>query len=334
MTEHRDATLSCLVPNASDLADPAAYVAALSDMLPDAVETVEIILVGGPGLQDSCAAISLPAPRFDLRVFEFDAAPAEDAGLRIALDRASGSRILTLTGWHSAPPPLTAELFNEIGASDMIVGARYTATDRSRAPFREKLFRVAIRVLFGQTHDDLFSRIRLGRRAAFEELSVMGMRQHFLPLVARWNGFRVTSHPVPETEVMTGTGPGLGALNIGGHYRAFVDMISLFVLLRFLDRPLRFFSALGLPLLAAGLIITASLAVARVVYDIGLSDRPLLTLGVLLIVVGIQIIAIGLIGDIIVYSGNRRGKASRVETVVRGEGPDPGNRHQKAGGDG
>jgi hypothetical protein len=72
--------------------------------------------------------------------------------------------------------------------------------------------------------------------------------------------------------------------------------------------------------LIPGLLFTATLAIARLFYAVPLADRPALILGVLLIVLGIQIIALGLIGEIVIFASGRRIKDYTIDKVV-GDGP-------------
>ncbi|MGH6919141.1 MAG: glycosyl transferase family 2, partial [Geminicoccaceae bacterium] len=94
------------------------------------------------------------------------------------------------------------------------------------------------------------------------------------------------------------------------------DILTLYVLLRFTKKPLRFFGSIGMLVLIPGLLFTASLAIARLFYGVPLADRPALILGVLMIVLGIQIIALGLIGEIVIFASGRRIKDYTVEKIV------------------
>jgi hypothetical protein len=87
-------------------------------------------------------------------------------------------------------------------------------------------------------------------------------------------------------------------------------------LLRFTKKPLRFFGSIGILVLIPGLLFTGGLAIARLVYEVPLADRPALILGVLMIVLGIQIIALGLIGEIVIFASGKRIKDYTVEKIV------------------
>jgi len=95
-----------------------------------------------------------------------------------------------------------------------------------------------------------------------------------------------------------------------------LDTLGLYVVLKFMRKPLRFFGAIGLPIFAAGLAFTAVLAADRLFFGTALADRPALVLGVLLIVLGIQIVALGLMGEIIIFASGKQSKDYTVDKIV------------------
>jgi hypothetical protein len=102
----------------------------------------------------------------------------------------------------------------------------------------------------------------------------------------------------------------------GSQLRLLSDTLALFVVLKFVRKPLRFFGAVGLPLLIAGLLFTGALAAGRLFFGMALADRPVLIFGVLMIVLGIQIIALGLIGEIIIFASGKRTREYTVEKIL------------------
>ena len=78
----------------------------------------------------------------------------------------------------------------------------------------------------------------------------------------------------------------------------------------------RFFGSIGMLVLIPGLLFTAALAIARLFYAVPLADRPALILGVLMIVLGIQIIALGLIGEIVIFAQRFRSQAQNRDDAL------------------
>jgi hypothetical protein len=114
------------------------------------------------------------------------------------------------------------------------------------------------------------------------------------------------------------------ALKQGGAHGIVIDSYirDWLGVLKFTKKPLRFFGMLGLPLLFVGALACVGLAIARLAYGMPLADRPALVLAVLMVVLGIQIIALGLIGELVIFASGRRIKEHSIERIVSGGGTD------------
>lgn len=236
----------------------------------------------------------------------------EDAALQSTVKRARGAKILTLAGWAEVAPEDIGKLLDGLETTEMVVAAR-TGKDSS---WRNKVLQRTLRALFGRSVDDLFCRTRAARAEVLDEVCAFGVRQHFLPTIAAELGYTVSEievAPAPK-------GPDGAARFVFkplGHARAFFDALMLYVVLKFLRRPLRFFGAVGLPIFLLGACITAVYLVMRIFGVWSLADRPGLIFAVLMIVLGLQIIALGLVGEIIIFANSRRMKQYTVKSINR-----------------
>ena len=96
----------------------------------------------------------------------------------------------------------------------------------------------------------------------------------------------------------------------------FLEILNLVFITRFTEKPLRFFGGWGILSLALGVLINGTLLAERMFYGEGIADRPMLLLGILLIVIGMQSISIGLIGEMIVFFRSKDSKHYEVEEVL------------------
>src|SRR5690606_16930485 len=96
-----------------------------------------------------------------------------------------------------------------------------------------------------------------------------------------------------------------------------LDLFSIFFLVRFTKRPLRFFGMLGAGTFGIGALLTAYLCVQRLAFDEKLSDRPALLLAALLVVLGVQVFALGLLAELMIFTHARDMKDYRVEEVIQ-----------------
>ncbi|MEY8800921.1 glycosyl transferase family 2 [Leisingera sp. XS_AS12] len=240
----------------------------------------------------------------------------EDAALQIAVQRARADLVLTLPGWPEIDPAGLPDLLHALGSADMAIAARTRPRLSSWARLRRNVFHRVLKGLFGLQVADPFCRVRLARKPVLQETSSLGVRQHFIPSIAAQRGYKVTETQLPPARPEQSTHMRFVFKPLG-HMRAVLDALVLYVVLKFLRRPMRFFGAIGVPVLLFGLLSTALLIGYRVFGGAALADRPALIFAVLMIVLGIQIIGLGLVGEIIIFSQSRRMKQYTVRSIQR-----------------
>jgi hypothetical protein len=247
----------------------------------------------------------------------------EDSALKVGIANARGEVLLTLPGWPEVDPEAIPVLISALDegetAGDMVVGNRTGGAHGSLQRLRMGATHGLIRLLFGQRFNDVFCRVRVGRSRMFRQIADLGVRQHFLPVLAVAEGYSVRERDVPEPKTRP-VQPYM--FKLWGHVRALVDLLTLYIGLKFLRRPLRFFGAIGLPLALLGALATVYLVVSRLVFGEPLADRPALVFSVLLLVLGIQIVALGLIGEIVIFASSRRMRTYEIDKIIRGRTSD------------
>lgn len=263
----------------------------------------------------------------------------EDAALATGLRRSRGDLVLLLPGWPQVDPKDLSRAFDALERGERGEGdGRYDGADaydmvsavRSGRPkggwqgLRSRLFAQVLTRLFGTAPSDPFCRARLVRRAALEDTVHFGVRQHFLPVIAAQRGHTLTEVDMAPAPATTATREARYFFKPMGHLRALLDALALYVVLKFLRRPLRFFGAIGFPIFLAGALFTTILVVRRLMGETALADRPALIFTVMMVVLGIQILAIGLVGEIIIFAGARRIKQYDVAEIITS---DPNRSH-------
>jgi hypothetical protein len=149
------------------------------------------------------------------------------------------------------------------------------------------------------------------RREVLLELPLYGDIWRFIPVLAKREGYAVNEVDVAQHENDTST----RVYRPSVYLSRLIDLLGLYFLLRFTEKPLRFFGLLGSTLATLGGGVLAVLLYQRM-HGQGIADRPLLLLGVLLLVTGIQAVALGLVGEIIVHlhaSGRRSYRLMRED---------------------
>lgn len=236
----------------------------------------------------------------------------EDAALLRAVNRCRGEYVLTVAGWPELDPASLPALIEAVRDKDMVVAAR----EGRQASHRNRVLQWIFSKYFGNSVSDIFCRTRIVRREVLEEICGFGVRQHFLPAIASELGYSVTELTLPQAD-SDAPGTAKFVFKPFAHMRALFDALMLYVVLKFLRRPLRFFGAIGMPILLVGFMITLVYLIGRIFGMMSLADRPGLIFAVLMVVLGIQIIALGLVGEIIVFAKSRKQKQYAVKALIR-----------------
>jgi len=241
-----------------------------------------------------------------LTLLQFPRAFGRAAALSVAFREARGAFVLTLPAEAEIDLGELPKFVEALEAADLVVAARVLEQEPRRGRIR-KLEYLA-RLVLGNPFSDLRCQARLMRRAVADELVLYGNQDRFLPLLAQSAGFRVVEVPVRGRLARPpARGVDLGLL---------LDLLTVFFLFKFVQKPFRFFGGIGLGLLAAGGLATAWLIFERLVSGTPLANRPALILSTLTVVLGIQVIAVGLVGEIVAFAHARNLRTYRIERIV------------------
>lgn len=247
-----------------------------------------------------------------IAVLEVGQAVGEAALVKVGLAHSSGSVIVTLPAYPRVEPEAIPELVTCVdNGIDLATARRWPRHDSWVNRFQNRAFHVLIARLGGKRITDVACGVRAMRRGLLEEIPLYGDFYRFLPLLALRDGYRVEERPFAQHS--RDTPPRV--YRPGVYLRRLIDILGLFFLLRFTEKPLRFFGLLGSAGILAGGAVLAVLLVQRLLGQ-GIADRPLLLLGVLLIVLGVQAVALGLIGEIIVHLHAARKRPYRLAEPV------------------
>ena len=229
----------------------------------------------------------------------------EAAALTTGFRHAKGEIVMTLTEEVEVRPNELGKLLAAIGEHDLVIARRMPPDGHGR----QRKFELAASLLFGGRFHDLRSGVRVMRRAVAEEITLYGDQHHFLPLLAEAHGFTVREVEV-DADRSARRPPATPNLAL------VLDLLTAFFLIRFIKKPFRFFGGFGFAVLAIGGLATLYLVFARLFLGEALADRPALILSSLMVVLGIQIISVGLIGEIITFSFTKEHKDYKVERII------------------
>ena len=148
-----------------------------------------------------------------------------------------------------------------------------------------------------------------------DEIPLYGDQHRFLPALARQRGFRIAEVELRQSEKDMFR----GRYRVREYLHRLLDILTVFFLVRFTKKPLRFFGTLGFIAASVGALFTLVLVVQRLFFDMPLADRPALLLASLLIVLGVQTFALGLIGELIIFTHASAMKEYTIRRVIQSE---------------
>lgn len=237
----------------------------------------------------------------------------EATALVAGFQRARGRIIVTLPAYHQIRATEIGKLVRALGVVDLAIGKRWPRAGSRFETARRNLFHRMLASVTGQRLHDLGCGARAMKRRVLEEVTLYGDQHRFLPVLASRNGFKVM-----EIELQQSPLDRLAGTYAAREYiRGALDICTVFFLVRFTKKPLRFFGMVGVSTFVVGAALVAWLAFDRLLLGHPLADRPALLLSSLLVVLGMQLFALGLLGELIIFTHARGIKDYQVEEVVR-----------------
>jgi hypothetical protein len=228
--------------------------------------------------------------------------------LRVGVSAARGDRIITLPAFHRIEAPGLLHLLDRLDeGADFVVARRWPRRDAWVNRAQAWVFHWITKTLRGDQLNDVSSGVHATRRDVINDLPLYGDLFRFLPILALGAGFNVAEVDTPQHPADRRA----RLYRPGVYVRRLLDVMGLFFLVRFTEKPLRFFGLVGSAGLVAGSAVLLLLLVERM-FGKGVGDRPLMIIGVLLIVLGVQAVGLGLVGEIIVHLHIRRTRRYRA----------------------
>jgi len=305
--------ISVIVPVTLRHDDVAALFAAYREALDDLGRSYEIIYVlDGPKPDVLDELQKLRAAGHKLEIAQLARSFGEATALAAGFEVSSGAWILTLPAYFQVDTRELRALLDAKNDHHMVVAHRWPRRGSAFDKLRRDLFHRLIQAVTGSRYRDLGCGVRLLDRQVLEEISLYGDQHRLLPVLVERNGFRVREVDLPQSD----RDEFRGRYSFRHMVGRILDVFTIFFLVRFTKKPLRFFGGVGGTMCVFGGVYLLVLIVQRLFFGQPLADRPALLLSSLLVVLGIQIVGLGLLGELIIFSHARDIKEYRVERIV------------------
>lgn len=231
--------------------------------------------------------------------------------VRSAVAAIEADFVITMPAYPRVQASVLPKLIEPVRlGADMAVAKRWPRRDSMANRWQTRAFHALLRFLTGSTLNDVASGVRAMRPELLKQLPMYGDFGRFLPILASRQGYRVVEVESEQHELDKPT----RVYHPGVYLRRLLDVLGLFFLMRFTEKPLRFFGMMGLAFSGVGGALLVVLTIQRFQGE-PLADRPALLLGVLLLVLGVQAIALGLVGEIIVHLHAARRRPYRLAPI-------------------
>ena len=259
-------------------------------------KSYEIIFVDDGSKDNSWQVLEeLHAGDKDVRGIQFRKNLGKAAALSAGFEYAKGKVIVTMDADLQDDPKEIPNFINKLDEGyDLVSGWRFKRQDSFSKTISSRLFNYLTSILTGIRVHDFNCGLKAYRKEVVKEIDLYGELHRYIPVLAHWMGYRVGEVKVEHHSRVYGKSK-YGARRLFG---GLADLLTVLFLMRYMRKPLHLFGAVGLSLLLVGIIINIYFAVLWFMGQ-GVRVRPLLLLGVLLMLIGFQIISTGLIGEMI-----------------------------------
>src|SRR5437773_1656129 len=290
------AVISVVVP----VHDEERTVALLFDELQAALDPLgqpwEAVFVDDGSTDGSFGALTrLHNAQDNIRVVRLRRNFGKAAALAAGFANAEGDVVVTIDGDLQDDPTEIPRLLAKLDEGfDLVSGWKAHRRDPITRRALSRIFNWVTGRVSGLRLHDLNCGLKAYRAEVVQGLRLYGELHRFIPVLAHYRGYRIAELPVNHRPREHGR----SRYGVERYIRGFLDLLTVSFIGRYRHRPLHLFGGLGLVLGAIGVAILVYLTVVKALGH-AIGERPLLTLGVLLVVVGLQFFSLGLISEML-----------------------------------
>ncbi|MBK7104706.1 MAG: glycosyltransferase family 2 protein [Ignavibacteriae bacterium] len=226
----------------------------------------------------------------------------KSAALSVGFQNVSGDAIITMDADLQDDPGEIPNLIAELEKGyDLVSGWKKKRHDPFIKKFSSRFFNYVTKVMTGIKIHDFNCGLKAYRKDVVKDVDVHGELHRYIPVLADWKGYKVSEIPVKHHPRRYGK----TKFGVSRFFKGFIDLVTVIFTTRYIRRPLHFFGLLGLISFIAGFVIDGYLSILWFLHKVNLSNRPILYLGTLLIIVGVQFFSLGLIGEMLVHNNRK-----------------------------
>ncbi len=231
-----------------------------------------------------------------VKIIRFRRNFGKSAALSVGFANAGGDIIVTMDADLQDDPDEIPGLVNEIKKGfDLVSGWKKKRRDPISKTIPSRFFNFVTSLITGIRIHDFNCGLKAYRKEVAKEVRIYGELHRYIPVLAHGLGYKIGEVPVRHHPRKYGR----TKFGAGRFWKGFLDLVTVLFTTRYMQRPLHLFGFWGLVFFLAGLGIDLYLAYLKYFHGMSLTNRPLFAGGILLIIVGIQFVSIGLMGELI-----------------------------------
>lgn len=221
----------------------------------------------------------------------------KSSALQAGFMEAEGEFIVTMDAdLQDDPFEIPAMIQKLENGADLVSGWKKVRHDPISKTVPSRFFNAVTRWTTGINLHDFNCGLKAYRREVTRHIHLYGELHRYVPLLAKWQGFgNIEEQEVKHHPRKYGT----TKFGISRFMNGFLDLVTLLFVHRYMQRPMHFFGTIGVLLTVVGAVINLYIAALKIFWDQPIGDRPLLFLGILLVVIGIQFFSIGFLGEMV-----------------------------------
>lgn len=278
-------------------------------MLPTGFE-YEVLIIDDGSRDNTWEVVENLSKEFPfVRAYRFQFNCGKAAALAYGFSKVKGRYVATLDGDLQDDPLEIPKMIDILEKGyDLVSGWKVRRLDPWHKTMPSKLFNLTVSIVCGQRLHDFNCGIKAYRSCVVKFIKLYGDYHRFIPVMAKWQGFRITEMPVAHRARIHGVSKyGISRLVSG-----FLDLVSLMFMRSFSAKPLHFFGLIGLLFMLVGLGVCGYFGYEW--FNTGaLHVRPLLLAGAFSLVMSVQFISLGLLGEML--NGNKQRSYPVAETI-------------------
>ena len=270
----------------------------------------EIIFINDGSFDNSSNIIKNIIKTDKIHLIELYKNYGKSAALSEGFEYCKGDYIITLDADLQDDPAEIPKLIQALNTSnfDIISGWKKDRKDPLSKRFPSKIFNIITRLLSGIKIHDFNCGLKIYKRKVVKSIEVYGGMHRYIPVIAKQRGF------ITSEKLVNHRSRKFGETKYGGSrfLHGFFDLLTILFLGKYFARPLHFFGLFGLLNLISGIFINLYLTIGWF-NGIPIGNRPIFFLGILLIIIGIQFVSLGLLGELIIKSNSK--SQNRVSSI-------------------